>query len=269
MSEIDMESVHALRIARRQARAARKFGRTKEDRRNYRLELAYDGSGFIGWQQQPNGRTVEGALVEALRPLVPGIRGLMVGGRTDRGVHASGQVASFWTYQTLDALDIRDALNEAAPGEIYCASVRRVPRRFHARFSAKSRAYAYLHDDGGALDVDRLNRLLTPLVGLHDFFAFSRSTPVGASTIRRIYAASVRRVRLEEDRSGLAFIFSGNGFIRHQIRVMVATLLREATSNRSDGVMLELLLARERMETAEPASPGGLILTKIGYDAET
>jgi tRNA pseudouridine38-40 synthase len=74
---------------------------------------------------------------------------------------------------------------------------------------------------------------------------------------------------MDEGRPGLAFLFSGNGFIRHQIRVMVATLLREATSDRPDDVMLRLLLSRERMETAEPAPPGGLILTKIGYDAQT
>lgn len=264
-----MESVRALRALRRQARAARRFGRTKEDRRNFRLEIAYDGSGFIGWQQQPDGRTVEGVLVEALKPLVPGLRGLLVGGRTDRGVHASGQVASFWTYQRPDPLEIQEALNTAAPGEIYCADVRPVSRRFHARFSAKSRAYAYLHDDGGELDVDRLNRMLAPIMGLHDYFAFSRSTPVGASTVRRIYDARARRIRLDGGGPGLAFLFSGNGFIRHQIRVMVATLLREARLDRDDEIMLRLLSQRERMETAEPAPPDGLILTKIGYDAES
>lgn len=262
------EQIWAERVARRQARAQARFGRTREDRRNYRLALAYDGSGFIGWQQQPQGRTVEGTLVEALRPLVPGLRGLVVGGRTDRGVHASGQVASFWTYRRLDPRDIEAALNAAAPGEIDCGGVQPVSRSFHARFSARSRAYAYLYDDGGQLEVDRLDRLLAPLVGLHDFYAYSRSTPVGASCVRRIFEARARRVRLEDGRPGLAFVFSGNGFIRHQIRVTVATLLREAVSSRPDDVLLQLLLAKDRAETAEPAPPEGLILTKIGYDAE-
>lgn len=262
------EEVWARRLARRQARAQARFGRTREDRHNFRLALAYDGSGFIGWQQQPGGRTVEGCIVEALRPLVPGLRGLVVGGRTDRGVHASGQVASFWTFQRLDPLEIAEAVNRAAPGEIYCADVQPVSRRFHARFSARSRAYAYLLDDAGELDARRLSRMIEPLAGLHDFYAFSRSTPPEASTVRRIFAAEVRRVRLEGERSGLAFVFSGNGFIRHQIRVMVATLLREARAGASEDRMLELLVARDRARTAEPAPPEGLILTKIGYDAE-
>ena len=171
----------------------------------YRLDLAYNGSGFYGYAIQPDVRTVQGELEAALAPHT-GAADTFVAGRTDRGVHASGQVVSF-TCHELDTARVLRSLNSQLAPEIAARRLREVPAGFHARFSATGRAYRYrignsaVHDPLSAvttwtftpeLDVDAMTRAVEPLVGVHDFVAFCRKRE-GESTARGVSWVGWRR----------------------------------------------------------------------------
>jgi tRNA pseudouridine(38-40) synthase len=232
-------------------------------RRTFRIGLAYDGAAFAGFQKQPGIQTVEGTLIEALRPILPSLKGLAVGGRTDRGVHATGQVASFWTLRPLDPGEVAARISAAMPGALEATEVRLVPPSFHAQFSAVGRRYVYQFE--GQLDPRRLRRLLQPLLGTRSFTAFARDTPPGTTTVRRLLEADVRAVDVD-GRSMLRFDFAATGFLRRQIRVMVATAVREAEAAAPDDALLRMCDAGDRRATAWPAPPEGLTLTRIAYE---
>jgi tRNA pseudouridine38-40 synthase len=233
-------------------------------RHTYRVTLAYDGGAFWGFSQQRGLRTVESTLVTALRPLLPELPRVAVGGRTDRGVHAVGQVVSFWSRGPLRHEDIADAIDGAAPGELCVRDVREVPRRFHAGFSASFRHYAYRLRDDGRFDAERLDALLAPLVGRRCFGVFARDTATGASTVRRLRRASARRDGLAE----ICFDFVADGFLRRQVRVMVATALREQQRGAPEDALLTLCRRGDRGATARPVDAAGLYLVAVGYPAE-
>jgi tRNA pseudouridine38-40 synthase len=229
-------------------------------RANFRLDLAYDGSAFAGFQQQTGLRTVESTIVEALRPAVPSLRGLSVGGRTDRGVHATGQVASFWTKLSPDSEEIRERIDSAAPGMLLAHEVRRVSASFHAQFSARARSYVYVWPDP-ALDPTPIDRMLRELIGTRCFSAFARDTPPAVPTVRTLLSARAFR-----SDGALRFEFNATGFLRRMIRVLVATAIRDAERGAPRSSLLEICESRDRRRTAPPADPGGLTLTKISYD---
>jgi tRNA pseudouridine38-40 synthase len=230
-------------------------------RRTYRATIAYDGSRFCGYALQRGQRTVESVLVEALRPLVPELPRLPCGGRTDRGVHATGQVVSFYAREALCLEAVAAAIDGAMPDALALRALSEVPRRFHAGFSAKSRRYVYFCDDGGAEDAARLDAMVRELVGLRCFSAFARSTPPGANTVKRLLSAAVRR----EGPDRLRFDFEASGFLRRQVRVMVATALCEAASRAPPDALLRLAERGDRRATAAPAEPGGLYLAAVVY----
>src|SRR5689334_19445803 len=143
------------------------------DRHTYRIEIAYRGFGFVGFKRQVGERTVESQLVAALAPLVPDLPKLAAGGRTDKGVSATGQVISFWSRPRLALDRIAQAIDEAAPGEIFALDVREVSRSFHAQFSAKSRRYLFVWP-GDADLAPAIDRMLCVLIGRRSFHAFAR-----------------------------------------------------------------------------------------------
>jgi tRNA pseudouridine38-40 synthase len=234
--------------------------------RTFRFVLAYEGTGFWGFARQPDRRTIEGTLWQALQPMLPDLRKIVVGGRTDRGVHATGQVISLRTRCPVDSDRLGRCIDRAAPGEIACLHAERTRHGFHAQFWARSRSYTYLHPaERDAPRAGRLERLLQALVGTRDFFAFARDTPKGRSTVRRLEWVRVRSV-LHDGRPHLRFDLIGRSFLRHQVRVMVATALREAAAPEpSDDALLRLAETHDRTATEPPAPPGHLHLVKIVY----
>lgn len=236
------------------------------ERFTYRVTIAYRGDAFHGFARQPGLETVESTIVAALSALVPALEGLSVGGRTDRGVHATGQVISFWSREILKPADIEHAIDSAKPDALAALDVRWVPRRFHAQHSAQARRYVYFFDDGGSLDATRVQRLLFPLMGRRSFRAFARDTLPGASYERRLFEASARRVFVD-GQPRLRFDFAADGFLRRQIRILVATAVREAQQQQDDLALLRLAELGDRSATAPPAEPGGLYLTAISYEA--
>ena len=232
-----------------------------------RLRLEYDGTEFAGWAAQPGLRTVqetvEGALATVLRREVA----LTVAGRTDRGVHARGQVAS----HDGDPAPLRN-LNALLPGDVSVLASEPAPDGFDARRDARSRTYRYrVHmrsapspfERGRALwwprplDRDALRACAAALVGTHDFTAF---TPTETDHVR--FQREVLRAEwVEEPGDVLAFWIEADTFMRHMVRVLVGTMLEGARPER----FRELLEGRPRSEAGATAPAHGLYLESVAY----
>ncbi len=233
---------------------------------SYRVEIAYRGSAFWGFARQPAQITVESRLREAIGSLLGTPPSIAVGGRTDRGVHALGQVISFRTRRSLPLQGISEAIDAVAPSALWALDTREVPRRFHARFSAQARRYMYLYEPrpDERVDVPLLDRLLRGLIGRRCFSAFARDTQAGKSTSRRMISATARPV-LDDGHPKIRMDFAADGFLRKQIRVTVATALREMREGAPDDRLAELAATQDRRATAPPADPDGLYLARIIY----
>lgn len=229
----------------------------------YRALLAYDGAGFAGYSRQPGLYTVEDAVRAALARLPAEARALAVAGRTDRGVSATGQVISLRLRPALPPEALREALDGVDPN-LACPEVRVVPRAFHAGFSATGRRYAYLLSDLDPALVHRVDRLLAPLVGRRCFSAFARDTRPGQSTVRRLSEARLLPAH-EGERPAWAVLLTADGFLRKQVRILVATALREAEAGAPEDRLVALATAGERAATAPPAPPEPLRLISVLY----
>ena len=236
-----------------------------------KLTLEYDGGAFHGWARQPGQRTVEGALRDALDVMYPrGWDGLVVAGRTDTGVHATGQVASVNVMGGAPALRAGEALNAALPPDVAVLAVEEVPEGFHARFSATARSYRYLvlnRGERSALevkrslwwprpaDLGRLQACAALLPGEHDFSAF---TP--AESQHDVFVRVIREAAWERRGDHLHFTVTADSFLRHMVRTLVGTML-QANPDRF-GALLE---GRPRVEGGATAPPWGLYLEGVEY----
>jgi len=235
---------------------------------NLRLTLEYDGTGFHGWARQPTLRTVEGVLREALDAVFPRWDGLAVAGRTDTGVHATGQVASVGVEGGPPADRVADALNAALPEDVAVLESAHAPDGFHARFSAQSRSYRYRVLTGRRsplearralwwprpTDVGMLRVAAAALVGEHDFRAF---TPV--ETQHDVFLRDVHAAEWTHDGKRLAFTITADSFLRHMVRTLVGTMLEKPER-------IEALLdGGARSEAGLTAPPWGLYLERVDY----
>ncbi|HSF84936.1 MAG TPA: tRNA pseudouridine(38-40) synthase TruA [Acidimicrobiia bacterium] len=240
----------------------------------YRLDLAYDGSGFHGYARQPGVRTVQGDLEAALFHHT-GAVDTFVAGRTDKGVHAAGQVASFATDAPLDSDRVRRSLNRQLAPEIAVLALAVAPDDFHARFSATGRSYRYLVLDreapdpflaatawhyGQGLDERAMDAATAALVGEHDFASFCRRSG-DRSTIRLVRSAGWMRVRV----GLLAFDIEASSFCHQMVRSAVA-LSVEVGRGRVDAAAVPAIIeAKDRHAAKGAAPPHGLTLMRVDY----
>ena len=235
-----------------------------------RLRLEYDGTEFAGWAAQPGERTVAGELARALRTLLRRDVDLVVAGRTDAGVHASGQVVSYEG----DVPPLR-GLNGLLPNDVAVLSTEEAPDGFHARFSAVSRSYVYRVSTRAAppvfdrryvlhhprpLDLAALRACAATLVGTHDLTAFTPTDSYHVKFERTVLSAEWLPVGDE-----LRFAIEAPAFMRSMNRVLVGTMLEVGTGRRTPDDFAALLEGRPRAEAGPTAPARGLCLTAVRY----
>jgi tRNA pseudouridine38-40 synthase len=239
-----------------------------------RLDIEYDGSDFRGWAAQPGLRTVQGELEAALATVLREPVQLTVAGRTDTGVHALGQVASFATEAGLPT-DLARALNAVGPDDIGVTAATLAPDGFDARHDAKSRSYLYRilarktprpFEQNRALwctyrlDRDALNACAVALPGTHDFTAF---TPTQTDHVR--FDRNILAAAWEQEDDILTFRITADAFMRNMVRILVGTQLEVATGRRTPASFTQLLQGASRPEAGETAPPHGLYLESVTY----
>jgi tRNA pseudouridine38-40 synthase len=255
---------------------------------SYRITLAYDGSDFSGWQMQGRAegeprRTVQGALEDALSRLSGGERVAVAGaGRTDAGVHALGQVASFALPREMAAADLVRALNALLPADVRVLEGAPCAESFHARKSARAKTYRYVLDTGptqlptrrrqaghvpGALDARRVVEAAGLFLGRHDFASLASTGSSVKTTVRTVTRSEARFEDPPEGATGPVMVYEteADGFLRKMVRSMVGGLLVAGRGARTVGDLRRALLARDRRAWPPPAEARGLTLVRVLY----
>jgi tRNA pseudouridine38-40 synthase len=241
-----------------------------------RLVLAYDGSAFHGWARQRGPtRTVQGVLEDALAPVLGEAPRLSVAGRTDAGVHASGQVASFAAGGDLDLPRVQRALNAMLGPEVVVLTARRAPEGFDARYSATAREYRYTIRTGalpdpfdarfvwhrpGPLAIGPMRAGARSLVGEHDFASFCRAPQPPAGTVRRLERLTVTA------RADVVYIGArANAFCHQMVRSLVGLLVAVGDGRIEPDAVPAVLAAKRRGAAGRVAPPHGLTLVRVVY----
>lgn len=247
--------------------------------RRFRLTLHYDGGRFCGWQVQPDVRTVQGELEAALQRLTGQASGVIAAGRTDTGVHATGQVASFRVPRRWTAPALERALNAVLPDDIWVAAAEETRLDFHARYDAIARGYHYRVGTQPSARSPFVRRWCWPLcrplepqllrdaarrfLGTHSFRAFAKS----GQPERGERCAVSRSEWSEWPGLGFEYRVVANRFLHHMVRYMVGTMADVARGRRPLSDIDALLGGEAGLETSPPAPPSGLCLARVYYDA--
>lgn len=242
----------------------------------YKLTLEYDGSHFFGWQRQKNDISVQGTIEKALSILCHENISVIGAGRTDAGVHATGQVAHFSCYKNFDLYKLIQGINHnVAPFPVSVIHAEIVPENFHAISSAKSRVYIYKIINrfqdltfqkklylkvNQYLDEYLMDSAAKILIGEHDFSSFRSAKCQSKSPVKKIFNAKVTRNNDEVD-----LIFEGNSFLHHQIRNMVGALIYVGHRKWSIDKFTEIFNKKDRNLSAPMVPPEGLYLTEVKY----
>lgn len=247
--------------------------------RQFRLVIEYDGTSLSGWQRQTNAPTVQQHLEEALTTLLQHPVTTAGASRTDAGVHARGQVASFRTSRPIPAHGVRRGLNSLLPAAIAVRAADEVPDDWHPRHSATGKHYRYLIHRGPdrsprwrerawhyglPLSLDRILAGAAVLLGEHDFGAFRSVHCTARTTIRRIDTIDVTPLAADPD--VLAVDVRGNAFLRNMVRIVVGTITDVGRGYRTPAQVAEILASRDRTLAGMTAPAHGLELMEVRYD---
>ena len=251
--------------------------------RYFKLTIAYDGTDFHGWQIQKNKPTVQGEIVSTLRRLTQENTQLLGAGRTDAGVHALGQVASFRTQSPLTALEFQRALNALLPPTVRIVEMEETGPDFSARWSAKGKIYRYRIYRGKVvppflwryvlhypfpLDEEAMKVAAARFVGVHDFTSFAASTgseddDKERNMQREIFATELCRT---EDGEELWFTVHGRSFLRYMVRKMVGTLLEVGRGKLAPDDIDQLYEMKDRSKSGPTVPPHGLFMVKVEHE---
>ena len=241
-----------------------------------RLVLEYDGSRYAGWQRQPDQPTIQEALETALFQLTQETVSVIGAGRTDSGVHALGQVASFRIDRQWTPREWLRGLNARLPDDIAVRSAATVSDDFHARYAAKGKLYeyrilnrgerpaldrAYLWHIHKPLDLAAVQEAATYLVGSHDFSSFE-----GTLTDNEDPMCDLRQLSLSSQGDVVRIEAFANRFLKHMVRAIVGTLVEVGHGKRTPASLRTVLAAKDRTAAGRTAPPHGLFLVRVDYD---
>ena len=244
-------------------------------RKNILLVVEYDGTEYLGWQRQPEGRTVQGELERALAGVARERLSVTGAGRTDAGVHAHGQVATFLTDSTVPPEAFAPALNSILPPDVSVLESRQVARDFHPRRGAEGKVYVYRvinRTVRPALERKRAWHVQTPLelkkmregaghlVGFCDFSSFATQRR-GKNNYRELWRLDIA----ERAEGGIEFVLEGSGFLYQMVRTIVGSLIEVGRGKEEPGWIQKALDARERRAAGPTAPPWGLYLVRVNY----
>jgi len=246
------------------------------DERTFRLTIAYDGTDFHGWQRQPDQRTAQGVLEDALSTALESAVQVQGAGRTDAGVHARGQVASFTAQTPLPARAIAAIAARVLPADLRIVEASEAPLGFHARHSAVARRYRYHLLAAPDLLRERfawwprrpwrladLQRASAPLIGRQDQSSFESQGSSPAEPVCRI-----TRAAWTEAEGGAVFEVRADHFLYRMVRNLVGTMLLAASTGDPAAHMCAVIAARDRREAGPSAEPQGLSLEAVDYTAQ-
>ncbi|HZQ75256.1 MAG TPA: tRNA pseudouridine(38-40) synthase TruA [Burkholderiales bacterium] len=241
------------------------------------LGIEYDGSRFLGWQTQPGGGTVQDALEAALSGIAGEAIGTTCAGRTDRGVHARGQVVHFDTRAERPLTAWVRGVNALLPDSVAVLWARPVGAEFHARYSASGRTYRYLLLNRAVrpalaarhagwfhapLDVGRMQAAAAALLGEHDFSAFRSAECQAKSPVRTLH-----ELRIERHGERVDFVLRANAFLHHMVRNIVGALVYVGKGKQAPAWVGEVLESRDRARGAPTFAAEGLYLESVAYEA--
>ena len=242
---------------------------------NYKITIEYDGTNFVGWQRQENGLSIQQLIEDSIQKLTNKKTTIFGAGRTDSGVHAKGQVASFELYGNIDTDTLRDGLNHhLRPHPVAVISTEKVSNDFNARFSAKLRYYEYrvinrrppltlennrvwcVHK---TIDLKKMTEQSKNFIGKHDLSAFRSINCQSKSSIK-----SITSIDIKTNNDEIFFTISAKSFLHSQVRIMVGTLVDIGLGKISKSIS-EIILLKKREYAGVTAPAHGLYLTKVEY----
>ncbi len=244
-------------------------------RRTYCLTLSYDGTRYRGWQRLPNALTIQGTVEQILSEIFDRPIEIDGSGRTDAGVHAQGQVASFCAPE-LPCERLLSELRKRLPSDIGAVSLCYAPERFHARLSATQKTYTYrIHNSGTPdifmrkyrmsietkLDVEKMRLAAQKLCGTHDFMAFCSNKHYKKSSVR-----TLKDISIDQKGDDLTITMTADGFLYNMARIMVGTLVEIGLHQRKTDTIDEIFASKRRENAGETAPARGLCLTEVRYE---
>ena len=241
----------------------------------YKISFSYNGTNYNGYQKQPNKRTIQGELENALTFINNNHKVLIVSsGRTDKGVHAVGQVAHFDLDMDITLYKLKRAINSNISNDIHVIKVEKVNDDFHSRYMVKKKTYIYrlnmgefdvlkkdyIYQYNRLLDVDKMAEGISYFIGTHDFKNFVSNSVNKSSYEREIYFAKIKRCG-----DIVEFKFCGNGFMQYQIRYMVGVLIKIGKGSIEPGIIKSLLQSSKDKNVIYCAPANGLCLESVEY----
>ncbi|HID30876.1 MAG TPA: tRNA pseudouridine(38-40) synthase TruA [Desulfobacterales bacterium] len=247
--------------------------------RNFKLVIEYDGTGYHGWQSQSNTCTIQGTIEDALKRMTGQSVTLTGSGRTDAGVHATGQVANFCLATRLTSEMFANGLNSLLPADIVIKDCATVDKTFHARFSARAKVYdyrilnrptpaalfrQYAWHIKKALELNAMRRAMVCLEGKHEFSAFEGVGSPRSHSVRTVVALTLTG----KDADGyVVFSIEADGFLRHMVRNIVGTLVDVGLRKMTPEDFEDILISRDRKQAGITAPPHGLFLREVKYES--
>lgn len=244
--------------------------------RNFKITIQYDGSRYQGWQKQGSTEnTLQGKFETLLSRLAGEPVEISASGRTDAGVHAYGQVANFHMNTVLTAQELMEKINSYLPEDVAVIDCMEADARFHARLNAKKKTYRYrvlnsavphvfdrkyVYQVPEALDVEAMKAAASYLTGTHDFKSFTSAKKSKKSTVRTIESIDIVR-----DGDEIRFLFTGDGFLFHMVRILTGTLLEVGLGTKKPADVGRILAACDRQKAGFLAPAQGLALMRVYY----